>query len=364
MDKLHLGEYRHFSSSECTYHLLYDSAIFEPRTHLSFGGLKEEKFSSISYRYPESGIYEISNGYCIAGRERVYMRNKRLFGRLQSDKTKGLNSLRWLNTKSFSRFDGTLLHLSLNGLENNYYHFIVEYFARLFLFIRSGLKADYYLIPNSLSFHKELHEIIGIESDRILTVEAGQVVTANKILVPTYINNYVSYVASGFRRYDKMWLPHWLRDAYLLVAKKFEITDKPTYIYISRAKASYRKVLNEEEVINVLSRNGFKPVLLEEISLEAQIRLFMSAIRIVAPHGAGLVNMSWCTKRAHILEIYPSRYSDPSFRLQADLLGHCYSFIRSEYAGDYSADPQFMNLVVDINLLREWIVACDNYCMI
>lgn len=72
--------------------------------------------------------------------------------------------------------------------------------------------------------------------------------------------------------------------------------------------------------------------------------------------------MSWCKSRAHVMEIYPSRYTDPSFRLQADLLGHCYSFIQSDYLGDQSGDPQFMNLAVDMDLLRKWLVVCDNDC--
>jgi len=180
MTRLHLGVYRHFSSRNCAYQKLFDKGFFEPRVHRHFGAFREEKLFSKGSPYPESGIYEIANGCCIAGNERLYLKSGRLIGRLQSGKNSIFSSLKKLAQQSVSRLDGTLLHISLSGLENNYYHFNVEYLARLFLFIRSGLQADYYLIPNNLPFQRELHEIIGIETQRILTFESGQLITAKK----------------------------------------------------------------------------------------------------------------------------------------------------------------------------------------
>lgn len=360
MPRVYLGQFHHFSSHDCTYYKLYNKGYFKPKTHDGLGSFPVETLMGQGYSYPEAGIYEISNGYCFAGTDRIYLSSGRLLGRLGANKNRIFSSLKRPAPQATSYLDGTLLHVSLNGLENNFYHFNVEYLARLLLFFKSGLKADYYLVPNGLSFQRELHEIVGLDSERILAFESGQLVTAKKILVPTFINNYISYSANGFKRYDKIWLPHWLKDAYRLVGSNLAATHEAPYIYISRDMASYRKVTNEEEVAAFLAKQGFRKVCLEKMSLSAQIRLFMGAKRIVSPHGAGLVNMSWCRQPAHILEIYPSRYSDPSFRLQADLLGHHYSFMRSHYLGDPSTDPQRMNLIVDIDLLREWLIACDN----
>jgi len=362
MPREHIGIFDHSSSHDCAYRKLYDQGYFHARNHNSLGQFPAENILGKSHPYPEAGIYEITNGHCASEKDEIYLSSGRLMRKLQADKGGFLRSFKRLAPQPSLYINGTLLHISLNGLESNFYHFNVEYLARLYLYLRSGLKADYFILPNSLPFQKELLKILGLDSERILTLNRGQLLTAKKILAPTFINNYTSYLAYGFRRYDKIWLPYWLADAYRLVTDSLPPSQDAPFIYISRDKATYRKVINEEEVIAFLAKQGFKTVYLEEMPLSAQIRLFMGAKRIVAPHGAGLVNMSWCREPAHILEIFPLRYSDPSFRLHADLFGHHYSFMRSHYYDEPDIDPQRMNLLIDIDFLREWLTACDNHC--
>lgn len=359
MTRCYLGSFSHFTSRNCVYQRVFGHGVFQSRTHSSFGIIASELLAQKT-PYPEAGIYDISNGFTISGSDKIYSSDGRLISRLQAGGSGIFDPLKRLKPQPCTFIDGTLLHLSLDGLENNYYHFNVEYLARLFLYLRSGLNADYYLLPEKLPFQRELHDIIGLSRGQILAVENGQLLKAKRLLAPTYINNYTSYLAYGYRRYDKVWLPHWLRDAYCLVTSGLKPGDRTPYIYISRRNASYRKVVNEAETAAFLAEQGFATVCLEGMPLSAQIRLFMGAKRIVAPHGAGLVNMSWCAEPAHILEIYPSRYSDPGMRLHADLLGHHYSFIRSSFLDHPSADPQQMNLDIDIRLLRDWLAECDN----
>lgn len=62
-------------------------------------------------------------------------------------------------------------------------------------------------------------------------------------------------------------------------------------VYISRARAGVRHVLNDADVVNVLRQFGFRARFLEDMSFAEQVRLFRGAERVVAPHGAGLANL-------------------------------------------------------------------------
>jgi capsular polysaccharide biosynthesis protein len=57
-------------------------------------------------------------------------------------------------------------------------------------------------------------------------------------------------------------------------------------VYVSRSRASGRKIANEEEILPILTSRGFVYSELEEMSLRAQIELFSEAEAMVAPHGA------------------------------------------------------------------------------
>ncbi|PSP09012.1 MAG: hypothetical protein BRC54_00320 [Cyanobacteria bacterium SW_7_48_12] len=69
--------------------------------------------------------------------------------------------------------------------------------------------------------------------------------------------------------------------------------DSPTRLYISRSKAKYRIITNEENVIQCLLKFEFTPVWLEEHNFATQIALLSNAEVVVAFHGTGLTNLIW-----------------------------------------------------------------------
>jgi len=74
-------------------------------------------------------------------------------------------------------------------------------------------------------------------------------------------------------------------------------------IYISRRNASYRQVINENELEPILKKFSFTIIECENIDFYNQISLFKSAEIICGPHGAGLTNIAFCQKGASVLEI-------------------------------------------------------------
>ena len=79
----------------------------------------------------------------------------------------------------------------------------------------------------------------------------------------------------------------------------------PGRIYISRARAKMRRLLNEEELDPILERNGFVKVTLETLAIAEQIAMFRAADAIVGPHGVGLTNIMFCRPGTRILEMFP-----------------------------------------------------------
>lgn len=102
----------------------------------------------------------------------------------------------------------------------------------------------------------------------------------------------------------------------------------PSRFYVSRAKTSMRRILNEAELDPILERNGFTKVMLEDLSIAHQIELFRRAAVIVSPHGAGLTTIMFCRPGTRILEIFPQNglHSSAFMRL-ATLCGLPYGYV-------------------------------------
>jgi len=90
-------------------------------------------------------------------------------------------------------------------------------------------------------------------------------------------------------------LPSWLRHKF---APRGHNQNKK--IWISRANSKTRKVVNEQEMLLMLK--GWDIVKLETLGIEEQMSLFASAEVVVAPHGAGLVNLLWCNSLTKVIE--------------------------------------------------------------
>lgn len=93
-------------------------------------------------------------------------------------------------------------------------------------------------------------------------------------------------------------------------------------IFISRGKAERRRIVNEKELEPFLEKSGFESVVLEDLPLREQIRLFASAEALVAPHGAGLINMIYMRpEKSRVTELYAGKEPLPCYLVLAHQLG-------------------------------------------
>ena len=85
-------------------------------------------------------------------------------------------------------------------------------------------------------------------------------------------------------------------------------------LFISRAKATCRRIINEEaDLLPLLGEYGFRRIFLEDLPLDQQIAAFASAERIIAPHGAGLAHLAFASQGARVLEIFSNQDFRPLF---------------------------------------------------
>lgn len=117
-------------------------------------------------------------------------------------------------------------------------------------------------------------------------------------------------------------------------------------IYISRARAQRRRLVNEEdEIWPLLASAGFERVFMEDLSFEQQVRLMGETGVLFAPHGAGLTNMVLSPPGIEVVEIADLSFPNPNFYALACAVGHGYWLLSGDSVGD--AHPLERDLRID-----------------
>ena len=117
-------------------------------------------------------------------------------------------------------------------------------------------------------------------------------------------------------------------------------------LYISRKKASVRKVLNEDAIISILERRGFRILVSESLPYNKQVDIFSRAECLVSSHGAGLTNMLYMPEGGSVLELMHEGIDVRAFFCMAGTLNHRYFYQRC-HRDNSNSFPGDCNLIVD-----------------
>jgi capsular polysaccharide biosynthesis protein len=129
-----------------------------------------------------------------------------------------------------------------------------------------------------------------------------------------------------------------------------KIGSRARRLYISRADAQQRRVINEDEIRSELTRRGFDILVPSATSFREQVSLCASAAWIVGPHGAGLTNAVFAAPGATLIEFHPADEMNHVFWLQASASGQRYGMVSGDVVNPRR--DQFVPLPALIELLE------------
>lgn len=191
----------------------------------------------------------------------------------------------------------------------NYYHWMIETVPKI-RYLRAfknttGENVTVLVPDDPPSFINETLRLLGWPQSKVVHA-TEPAYTVRNLVVPSYPERHVSDFT-------------WIREEILDTVSDEPMSKSANNVYVSRANAIERQVLNENEVMDVLSEFGFSRYLLENRSLAENARLFAEADVVVGPHGAGLTDIIFagdCT----LLELFGEKIKEP-YELLAETLG-------------------------------------------
>jgi capsular polysaccharide biosynthesis protein len=104
----------------------------------------------------------------------------------------------------------------------------------------------------------------------------------------------------------------WIRSR-ILAALRLNGEPGTRKLFISRRDSARRSLQNEEEVARALESWGFETVVLKDLAVDDQVKLFASAGVVVAAHGAGLANVVFSTAPT-VIELFPQDWVRPHYQ--------------------------------------------------
>jgi len=206
----------------------------------------------------------------------------------------------------------------------NYYHWMAEQIPRVGLlnvnksdirFNRKMHEIDYFITTKLMHpFQKDSLHKLNIPEEKIFQINNGEHFQFEHLIVPSLLS-------------FNPWVYHFFQRSFI-DKLNFENKKHSKRIYVSRRKAGWRKILNEELLIEELTGNfGFVEVFSEEYSLEEQASMFHEAEVIVSPHGAALTNLFFCKENTKIIELFSPEYVNIIYWIYANYAKLDYYYI-------------------------------------
>lgn len=267
-------------------------------------------------------------------------------GRIKLHNWKGLlnYSLRYHKRRLADCLPYVLVHNSFSG----YYHWLLESLPRL-LEAQKQLDTFILLLPDSYTdpFYEETLTLLGIH--HVYRIQSNIKYEVPELALP--------YLAEAMGYHS----PSVLQELKQTILRA--VTTKPlkaTRIYVSRRKATRRKVRNEREVEQLLVSYGFEVVCFEDYAFQEAVQLCAGAEMLVGIHGAGLANILFMPESAVVVELRKFDNGENIFfenlaaamQLRFQLL-YC-------QAADESQSVQDADLYVDLKALKNLV---DNYSL-
>lgn len=219
---------------------------------------------------------------------------------------------------------------------DNYYHWTIETVPQIRYLqefeAETGIEVTYFVPRDAPSWLEETLELLEIPESKLLHA-TERVYHVEQLILPSFPVQTQN---------DYQWIVD--RVSSNMVPTQAKICTGSN-VYISRRNAVERHVVNEEEIMEVLSEYGFKRYRLEEHSVAENVVLFKEADAIVGAHGAGLTDLIYCTD-ATVVELFGSKIKTPYQRL-AETMDIPYKSVEcTPRSTDIYVDPDMLESII------------------
>lgn len=218
---------------------------------------------------------------------------------------------------------------------NNWYHWLLDLLPRAALLPLDEDPQAEVLVPAHLTpAQEECLALIGVTPERWRRHLGGHVV-ADELVFPSRV------APTGN---PPRWALRWLHERLAPAPAQHD-----RRLYVSRADASQRRVVNEHELTAMLLERGFETVVPSELSLREQLTGYAESEVVVGPHGAGLANV-FAGTTAKLIELHREDMVRRCFFAQANAQRLDYWYLLCRPAGS-------VDLVVDLDQLERTLDA-------
>jgi hypothetical protein len=192
---------------------------------------------------------------------------------------------------------------------DSYHHWMLDLLPRLDLLNRSGVEFDRLIAPDALAYQRETLDAAGITAQRRIPYSPDTYLCLDRLIVPSMPGTPGQSPPRSCR---------YLRELFAGALAGRRPTRR---LYVGRGDTHRRKLGNEAELVDTLSRHGFESVTMAGRTVAEQAALFAEAAVVVAPHGGALTNLVFCQPGTKVVELFPRGYTPVCFWTITDALG-------------------------------------------
>lgn len=187
---------------------------------------------------------------------------------------------------------------AFNWTAINFYHWLMQILTTVESVLAYRKIEDIYIITSQNLSHwqRDSIRLLGYDSIPIFQPEPNIYYQAKMLEISDFCTNPTNLTRTGIQVCSR------LKSALDLSSSKGK------KIYVSRVDASFRRVTNENELIEVLRRFGFDILVMGCMTLEDQIRAFHDASFVVGPHGQGMGHTAYCCHGTFVWELFPENF--------------------------------------------------------
>ncbi len=229
---------------------------------------------------------------------------------------------------------------------NGIFHWMCDALPRLEA-VKELAKQCVFILPKFFEY-TYIHETLkAFEFKAIYLIEDTTYLYCANLMVPQQITT-----SGQMRPENILSLRHTLLNHF---KPKFTGNIKQPNIYISRNKAKYRKVINEQELLPLLKKYNFEIIFFEDYSVCQQIELCYHAKNIVSIHGANLTNVIFMQPNCNVLEFRKKDDVDNNYFYElADSVNCNYYYLNCEFE-DPKPHTNTFSLYVDADKFETYL---------